>query len=105
MTSSRLAHALIVLAAFSAGFALLFSPVWAAGGALGTNDAIIYYHPAFVARPLGWTSSLWAGYPVQGDPQTMTWYPPAMLLAPLGAWNAFVISAYALAGSFAYAYA
>ena len=104
MPTRPVAHALGVFGVFAAGFALLFSPVWLTGGVLGTSDAIVYYHPIFSARPGAWTDLLYAGYPAQADPQNLAWYPPAMLLAPLGAWNAFVVSGYALASSFAYGY-
>ena len=87
-------------------FAALFSPVWLGGGLLGTTDAILYYYPSYVTRQFGWTSLLYSGYPVQGDPQSMFWYPVALLGSAIpGSWNAFVISGYVLAASFAYGYA
>jgi hypothetical protein len=39
-----------------------------------------------------------------GDPQTMMWYPLSLLFSYFGWWNAFVLSAYVLASSFAYGY-
>jgi hypothetical protein len=103
---TALIHSSLVFLGFSLLYALFFAPVIFSGRLLAPGDGLIYYVPAFYGPKTLWTNLISAGYPLIADPQNMNWYPPAMLLSWIpGSWNAFVILAYVLAGSFAYCYA
>ncbi|MGI0490366.1 YfhO family protein [Alkalinema pantanalense CENA528] len=98
-------HSLLVILAFSLLFTIFFSPSLFSGKLLAPGDGIGYYLPAFYTPLSFWTNQVFAGYPLVGDPQNMTWYPPAMLMRLIpNSWNAYVVLAYVLAGSFAYCY-
>lgn len=100
-----LIHSLLVFLSFSLLFTLFFSPVLFSGRLLAPGDGTIYYLPALYSTKILWTDLIFGGYPVVGDPQNMTWYPLALLFHWIpNSWNAFVVSAYVLAGSFAYCY-
>ena len=101
-----LIHSALVFLGFSLLYVAFFAPVIFSGRLLAPGDGLIYYVPAFYAPKTLWTDLISAGYPLMADSQNMNWYPPAMLLSWIpGSWNAFVILAYVLAGSFAYCYA
>jgi hypothetical protein len=103
---TTLIHSALVFLGFSLLYGAFFSPVIFSGRLLAPGDGLIYYVPAFYGPKTLWTDLISAGYPLMADPQNMNWYPPAMLLSWIpGSWNAFVILAYVLAGSFAYCYA
>ena len=103
---TALIHSSLVFLGFSLLYAFFFAPVIFSGRLLAPGDGLVYYLPAFYGPRTLWTDLLSAGYPLMADPQNMNWYPPAMLLSWIpGSWNAFVILAYVLAGSFAYCYA
>ncbi|WP_448603604.1 YfhO family protein [Thermoleptolyngbya sp.] len=100
-----LIHSLLVFLSFSLLFTLFFAPVLFSGRLLAPGDGIVYYLPALYSAKTLWTNLIFGGYPVVGDPQNMTWYPPALLLHWIpNSWNALVVLAYVLAGSFAYCY-
>jgi hypothetical protein len=102
----KIGHSCRVLGGFSLLYIAFFAPVLFTGRLLAPGDGLIYYLPAFYAPNHRWTDLIFGGYPLMGDSQNMTWYLPAMLLRWLpNTWNAFVILAYVLAGSFAYCYA
>ncbi|OUC14460.1 MAG: hypothetical protein B0A82_11910 [Alkalinema sp. CACIAM 70d] len=100
-----LIHSLLVFLSFSLLFTIFFAPVLFSGRLLAPGDGIVYYLPALYSAKTLWTDLIFGGYPVVGDPQNMTWYPPALLLHWIpNSWNALVVLAYVLAGSFAYCY-
>jgi len=86
-------------------YVLFFAPVLFSSYLLAPGDGILYFLPNFYARRALWDVSVWGGFPAVGDSQLMMWYPPALLFSLLNSWNAFLLSAYVLAASFAYAYA
>lgn len=99
------AHGLSVFLSFAILYVLFFSPVLFSGRLLAPGDGITLFLPAFYAAKTLWTSLIFAGYPIAADPQNLSWYPPALILGLFpNSWNAFVVLAYVLAGSFAYAY-
>lgn len=102
-----LTHSITVFLGFSFFYILFFSPVLFSDKLLAhAADGIAYFLPAFYSPISLWTEFIFAGYPIAADPQNMTWYPPAFLLSLVpNAWNAFIVSAYVLASSFAYCYA
>jgi hypothetical protein len=98
-------HSLLVFLGFSLFYTLFFSPVLFSSRLLAPGDGIAYYLPAFYGAKTLWTNLIFGGYPIAADPQNMTWYPPAFLLGLIPhSWNAFIVLAYVLAGSFAYCY-
>ncbi|HEV2801026.1 MAG TPA: YfhO family protein [Pyrinomonadaceae bacterium] len=98
-------HALCVVAGYTLLFVVFFAPVLFSAYLLAPGDGILYFLPNFYARRVLWDESVWGGFPAVGDSQLMMWYPPALLFSLVKSWNAFLLSAYVLASSFAYAYA
>src|SRR5262249_15832722 len=80
-------------------FVVLFSPVIVRGHILGPGDGLLFYYPAFERGFSLWSQFILAGFPTALDPQFLTWYPVRVLVRDF---NAFVISAYVLAGFFTY---
>jgi hypothetical protein len=103
-------HAFFVLLFFSILFTIFFSPVLFYDSLLtpqgpGLGDGLLYHLTFFQSHKVLWDPLLATGYPMMADPQVMTWYPPSVLLSLIpGAWNAFVVSAYVMAGCFTYGY-
>ncbi|MFM2431712.1 MAG: hypothetical protein RLZZ511_2925 [Cyanobacteriota bacterium] len=98
-------HCVLVFLGFSLLYLAFFAPILASPYLLAPGDGLLYYAPAFYAPQTLWSDMLSGGYPIAADPQNMSWYLPAMLLRWIpGGWNAFVVLAYVLAGSFAYCY-
>lgn len=94
-----------VLALYTALYVLFFAPVLFRGRLLAPGDACFVSFPHFHTPWRLWSPFIFSGFPVMGDPQTMMWYPPALFFGLLpNSWNAFVVSAYVLASSFAYGY-
>ncbi|HEX8457233.1 MAG TPA: hypothetical protein VF656_08050 [Pyrinomonadaceae bacterium] len=100
-----LLHALAVVAGYTLLFVVFFAPILFSAYLLAPGDGILYFLPNFYARRVLWDASVWGGFPAVGDSQLMMWYPPALLFSLVKSWNAFLLSAYVLAASFAYAYA
>ncbi|MFN2597941.1 MAG: YfhO family protein [Pyrinomonadaceae bacterium] len=100
-----LAHAAAVVALYALAFTVFFSPVIFSAKLLAPGDGFNFHAPFFYFGRHLWTPLLWGGYPLDADPQTMAWYPPRALFSLLRSYNAFVVSAYALAASTSYAYA
>ncbi|HUQ34116.1 MAG TPA: YfhO family protein [Pyrinomonadaceae bacterium] len=109
-TKASARHALLVLLFFSVLFTIFFSPVLFYDSLLtpqgpGLGDGLLYHLTFFQSHKVLWDPLLATGYPMMADPQVMTWYPPSVLLSLIpGTWNAFVVSAYVMAGCFAYGY-
>jgi hypothetical protein len=99
--TENIRHSLAVLLFFSALFTLYFSPVIFFPRLLPSDGAL----PSFLSPLELWTNFVWAGYPAAADPQGQSWYPLSRFfhLLPHG-FNAFIVSAYILAGSFTYGY-
>lgn len=104
--SSAAGHALCVLLGYSLLYALFFSPVLFSDYLLAPGDGISYFLPGYNAKFVFWDDSIWGGFPAFADAPRMPWYPPAWLfsLVPYFSWQFFIVSAYALASSFAYGY-
>lgn len=108
--SPQTRHVLFVIFFFSLLFILFFSPVLFSGQLLAPGegrlgDGVVYHLTFFESSKLLWDNLLINGFPMTADPQVMAWYPPALLLSFIpGAWNAFVVSAYVMAGCFTYGY-
>ena len=103
-TLKSLLHPFTVLILYALQYAIFFLPVLRKGQILAPGDSIIYYYPNFSLGTTFWEPLIQAGFPIFADPQAMTWYPPALLFSFFHSWNAFVISAYVMASSFAYGY-
>lgn len=102
---SSLGHSFAVFGGFSLFYILFFFSALFSQKLLAPGDGINYFLPALYTKNSLWTNLIFAGYPITADPQNMTWYPPAFLLGLIpGSWNAFILLAYILAGSFAYCY-
>jgi Bacterial membrane protein YfhO len=98
-------HAAIVFLSFLGFYTAFFAPILGADRLLAPGDGIAYFLPAFYSPKTLWTNLVFGGYPIAADSQNMTWYPLARLLSALPqSWNAFIVLAYVLAGSFAYCY-
>lgn len=98
-------HCCAVLLFYSALYVAFFSPVLFSGRLLAPGDGGIYYLPTFYSARTFWEPAIQAGFPAAADQQTMTWYPLALTCSLLfNSWNAFIVSAYVLAGCFAYGY-
>jgi Bacterial membrane protein YfhO len=98
-------HAAIVFLGFLGFYTLFFSPILFSDRLLAPGDGISYFLPAFYGAKTLWTNLVFGGYPLAADPQNMTWYPLVLLLSWIPhSWNAFIVLAYVLAGSFAYCY-
>ena len=97
-------HALLVVCLFAFLCAGVFSPLLLAGRSLVVHETLLQFWPAFFGERTTWTTRLFSGYPLMGDPQTMMWYPLSLVFSYFGWWNAFVLTAYVLAGSFTYGY-
>jgi hypothetical protein len=99
-------HCLTVLLFFTLLFFAFFSPVLFSGDhLLAPGDGLNYHLAAFYSRRVFWDTMLLGGTPMFADPQMLMWYPPEMILCLIpGAWNFFVVSAYVMAGCFAYGY-
>jgi hypothetical protein len=105
MDRRLLIHAFGIVAFFAALYVAFFAPVLFSDRLLAPGDACFVSYPHFYTGRALWSPYIFAGFPVMGDPQTMMWYPPALLFSLVpNSWNAFVISAYVLASSFAYGY-
>jgi Bacterial membrane protein YfhO len=101
-----LIHAMGVFFGFLCFYLIFFSPFIFHHQLLAFGDGISYFLPAYYSPRSLWTDLVFGGYPLAADPQNMTWYPPSLLLSLIPhSWNAFVILAYVLAGSFSYCYA
>jgi hypothetical protein len=109
-TKATARHAFFVLLFFSLLYTLFFSPVLFYDALLtpqgpGLGDGLLYHLTFFQSPKLLWDPLLAAGFPMTADPQVLAWYPPSVLLSLIpGAWNAFVVSAYVMAGCFTYGY-
>ena len=97
-------HCAGVVTGFSVLFAAFFSPIWLSDRLLAPGDGFTQFLPTFRTQPGLWTPLLFAGFPAAADPQTQSFYPLAHLFALSGAWNAYVVSAYALAACCTYGY-
>lgn len=105
MDRRLLIPALAILAFFTSLYVAFFAPVLFTDRLLAPGDACFVSYPHFYTGRALWSPYIFGGFPVMGDPQTMMWYPPALLFSLIpNSWNAFVISAYVLASSFAYGY-
>ncbi len=101
----HLSHTLSIFVFFCILFTIFFAPVIFSQRLLAPGDGITYYIPAFYSKRTLWTDMLMSGFPVAADPQIQTWYPLSLLFSLIpNSWNAFVISAYVLAGCFTYGY-
>jgi hypothetical protein len=80
-------------------FSIFFFPVIVRGHVLGPGDGLVFYYPAFERGFSLWSQFIFAGFPTALDPQFLTWYPVRLVARNF---NAFVISAYVLAGFFTY---
>jgi hypothetical protein len=100
-----LQHAALVVSFFTAVCLPWFSPVLLRGCLLAYGDSLRINLPAFAGPATLWNPYLMSGYPAFADPQMTLWYPLRWLLGHSEAWwNAYVLSAFVLAGSFLYGY-
>jgi hypothetical protein len=98
-------HVVAVVAFYSVVFTIFFSPALFAGKLLAPGDGSNFHAPFYYAGRTLWQPLLWGGYPLAADPQAMTWYPLALLFSLVPrSYNAFVVSAYVLAGALSYGY-
>lgn len=96
-------HVLAVLLFFTCLFYLFFLPIIGSQRFLAPGDSFIQSVPSFQWGLALWNPYLFSGFPQFADPQAMFWYPLRILFKPLS-FNAFIISAYVMAGSFTYGY-
>jgi hypothetical protein len=102
----RASHAVAVVGFYALVFTLFFSPVLFSSRILAPGDGFNFHAPFFYSGRTLWQPLLWGGYPLAADPQAMAWYPVALLFSLVPhSYDAFVVSAYVLAASFAYGYA
>jgi len=103
----KLKHFGILYAAFTAFFAVYFSPVVMTGKLLAPDDDRTASLPAFVGERVLWTPLLGSGWPLHADPLVQMWYPISFVLSKLPlelGWNFYVISGYSLCSVFLYLY-
>jgi hypothetical protein len=102
---ARLRHAALVVAFYTAVCLAWSAPELLRGRLLAYADSLTINLPAFAGPPALWNPYLMSGYPAFADPQMTLWYPLRWLLGHGEAWwNAYVVSAFVLAGSFLYGY-
>lgn len=102
--ATRRGHVVAVLSGFTLLFVIFFSPVLLGGTLLGPGDGLVFWLPAFLRPRAWWTTLIFAGFPIAAEPTLQTFYPLSWLCAQLDQWNAFIVSAYIIAGAGAYAY-
>lgn len=100
---SKVKHPLNVVLFFVTLFLFFFIPNIYNGLLLAPGDSFIQSVPSFLWGFDLWNPYLFSGFPQFADPQAMLWYPLRILMAPLS-FNAFIVSAYVLAGCFTYGY-
>jgi hypothetical protein len=96
-------HCFSVFLFFSLLFFLFFLPNIYNQRFLAPGDSFLQSIPSFKWGFDLWNQYVFSGFPQFADPQAMMWYPLRILLKPLS-FNAFIIIAYVLAGSFTYGY-
>ena len=102
---SALIHGLLVVAAYTALFTLVFARPIVTHGYLADSDLYEYYLPIFLAPITRWSTFEFSGLPAFADPGDFTLYPTHFLFARvIGSWTGFIISAFVLAAVFTYAY-
>lgn len=90
----------IALAIIVVVLVLVFVPVWG-GGRWFVSDGQFAH---FFAPVSAWSDAWVGGWPAAADPATFAFYPLRLLLQPWGAFNAFVIAGYVIAGTGLYWY-
>ncbi|MBA3320981.1 MAG: YfhO family protein, partial [Pyrinomonadaceae bacterium] len=100
-----LRHAGAVVFGFTTLFVVYFAPAIFTNRLLAPGDGVSQYLPNFYSERVLWDTLILGGFPMLADSQFMSWYPLAFCFAfGFGGYNAFLIAAYVLAGSFTYGY-
>ena len=102
---STVRHAGLVFAAYAALFTWLFARPLVEGAYLAGTDLYDYYLPIFLSPITVWSTWEASGLPAFADSQNAAFYPLNLLFSRvLPSWTAYIVSAYVVAASCAYAY-
>lgn len=100
-----IAHAAVVLAAFTLLFTWLFATPIVEGSLIAESDMYEQFLPVFLSPYMTWSSYEFGGMPAFADPQDTVFYPVHFLFARVvGSWTGFIVSAFVLTSVFTYAY-
>ena len=103
--AAPLIHAAIVVAAFTGLFMWVFGELLASNVYLAESDLYDWFLPFFLSPPARWSSDIFAGFPLVADTSNAIQYPVYFFFARIaGSWNGYVIAAYVIGASLAYAY-
>src|SRR5947207_4142496 len=98
-------HASLVVIAFTALFSWVFGRLLIADVYLAESDLYDWFLPFFLSPPARWSSDIFAGFPLVADTSAAVQYPLCYVFARIvGSWNGYVIAAYVIGASLAYAY-
>ena len=102
---SAVRHPLAVVAAYTALFTWLHARPLVEDAYLAGTDLYDYYLPIFLSPITMWSTFELSGLPALADSQNAAFYPLNLLFGRvLTSWTGYVVSAYVLAASVAYAY-
>ena len=103
--ATPLAHAALVVAAFTVFFCWVFARLLLSDVYLAESDLYDWFLPFFLSPPATWTSDIFGGLPLFADTSDAIQYPVYFFFARVvGSWAGYVISAYVIAASLTYAY-
>jgi hypothetical protein len=103
--TSPVVHAGVVVAAYTVLFGWMFSRLLFSDVYLAESDLYDWFLPFFLSPMARWSSDIFAGLPLFADSSDAIQYPVNFFFARVvGSWAGYVISAYVIGASLAYAY-